>query len=59
MKKIYIQPLTNVEKINVEQMICASPDGFANSLAGIESARSAGDALDKEDDFDDFDESLW
>lgn len=61
MKKIYTAPLTKVVKIKAVNMLCASPEGFANSLAGIESARSAGQALSKDDyeDFDDFDESLW
>ena len=54
MKKIYMQPLTEVVKINVEQMICESilksgvTDGTGFTPAG------------KDDyDYEDFDSNLW
>ncbi len=52
MKKTYIAPLTEVVKINVEQMICESIqqkgayDPSDMTIAG-------------KDDFDDYDEDLW
>jgi len=49
MKKTYITPLTEVVKINAEQMICDSP-----ALTGT---YSGGKVLDKEDT--DYDEDLW
>ena len=55
MKKIYMQPQTEVVKINAEQMICQS--GFSKSLNATKI--DAGTyALDKDDDFDSSDD-LW
>ena len=50
MKKIYMQPLTEVVKIKAEQMICDS----LNSYSGNPAIK-----LDKDDDYEDFDPSLW
>ena len=49
MKKIYMAPLTEVVKINAEQMIC---DSVANFLPQINKGEtvSGGDVLDKEED---------
>ena len=57
MKKIYIQPLTNVEKINVEQMICASPDGYNKAFGTTHVSGNV--ALDKEDFDEDVVDELW
>ena len=52
MKKTYIAPLTEVVKINAEQMICESiqQKGDYNSTTMTIAGK---------DDFDDFDEDLW
>lgn len=55
MKKTYKAPLTEVVKINVEQMICESVavqgnyDSSSMTIAGKE----------KWDEFDEIDEDLW
>lgn len=51
MKKTYIAPLTEVVKINAEQMICDSP-ALSNNVY-----QAGGKVLDKEDA--DYDEDLW
>ena len=53
MKKIYKQPVTEVVKINVSQMLQSSPTppAVVNGEAGT-------DALDKED-YEYFDGNLW
>ena len=56
MKKTYKAPLTEVVKVNVEQIVCASPDGYDKSIGTTE--KSGAVALGK-DDFDDYDEDLW
>ena len=56
MKKIYMQPLAEVVKINIEQMICVS--GFGNSLDSEEEKVSGVGALDKEGNSF-FDPNLW
>ena len=56
MKKIYSAPLTEVVKINVEQMICVS--GFGNSLDPEEEKVLGSGALDKEGNSF-FDPNLW
>ena len=56
MKKTYKAPQTEVVKINVEQMICDSPDGFAKALGT--KGKAGGAALNKDDDFDSSDD-LW
>ena len=51
MKKTYSTPLTEVVKINIEQMICQSP-----ILGGTYT--SGGKVLDK-DDYENDDSDLW
>ena len=51
MKKIYNAPLTEVVKINIEQMICNSPN------LGIKSGNATGRGMGKDDYYDDDD--LW
>ena len=52
MKKTYNAPLTEVVKINIEQMICNSPN------AEIVDDDANGDGMGKEDNSF-FDPSLW
>ena len=52
MKKTYIAPLTEVVKINAEQMICDSQISQGGPFGG-----KAGDIQSK-DDYD-YDEDLW
>lgn len=54
MKKIYIQPLTNVEKINAEEMICAS-----TNLYNATYNSSTMTIADKEDFDEDVVDELW
>jgi len=53
MKKTYISPLTEVVKINAEQMICDSQISQGGPFSG-----TAGDIQSK-DDFEDYEEDLW
>ena len=50
MKKIYMAPLTEVVKINAEQMICDSVQNFIPQVNKSGSV-DGGDVLDKEDEF--------
>ena len=57
MKKTYKAPLTEVVKINAEQVVCASGDKqvtFGGEFTGEPGAIQSND-----DDYDDFDPSLW
>lgn len=53
MKKIYIAPLTEVVKVNAEQIVCTS-EQFTLSSTKYD---GSGTVLDKEDA--DYDEDLW
>ena len=57
MKKIYMAPLTEVVKINAEQMICDS--NVAQKTMEITNENVGEFVKADKDDFDDFDESLW
>ena len=52
MKKTYSTPLTEVVKINIEQMICQSP-----TLGG--EYQTGGTVLDKDDDYEGYDPNLF
>ncbi len=57
MKKIYMAPLTEVVKINAEQMICDSVQNFipqVNKSGNVDGAN----VLDKEDEFLDIKNTL-
>ena len=54
MKKIYIQPLTKVEKINAEEMICAS-----TNLYNATYNSSTMTIADKEDFDEEVTDELW
>ena len=56
MKKTYKAPLTEVVKINAEQMICESIENV-NREINASSSVDAGSALDKEDWF--YNNDLW
>ncbi len=56
MKKTYKQPLTEVVRVNAEQIVCASPEGYEKTM-GV-TAKSGAAALSK-DDYEDYDEDLW
>jgi len=55
MKKQYIAPLTEVVRVNAEQIVCASPEGYEKAMGSSE--KSGAVALGK-DDYD-YDEDLW
>ena len=57
MKKIYMAPLTEVVKINAEQMICDSVQNFIPQVNKSGSV-DGGDVLDKEDEFLDIKKTL-
>ena len=54
MKKTYINPVMNVVKIETQQMLAASPDGFLGGLNT--SGGDGGSALSREDDDDDWED---
>ena len=56
MKKTYKAPLTEVVKINAEQVVCASVQMTlsSNNYDGAAAIQSKDD-----EDYDDFDPSLW
>ena len=59
MKKIYMQPLTEVVKINTEQMICESISGV-NNVSGLSVTQeefAGGNTDAKEDWF--YNNNLW
>ena len=56
MKKIYSAPLTEVVKINAEQVVCSSEKVTLSSTK----YNGSSDIQSKDDeDYDDFDSSLW
>ena len=57
MKKIYMAPLTEVVKINAEQMICDSVQNFIPQVNKSGSV-DGGEVLDKEDEFLDIKKTL-
>ena len=57
MKKIYMAPLTEVVKINAEQVVCASVENFIPQINKSESVDGA-NVLDKEDEFLDIKKTL-
>ncbi|MBP5377245.1 MAG: hypothetical protein J6Y41_04720 [Bacteroidaceae bacterium] len=57
MKKIYMAPLTEVVKINAEQVVCTSVENFIPQVNKSGSV-DGGDVLDKEDEFLDIKKAL-
>ncbi|MBQ4379794.1 MAG: hypothetical protein II806_00780 [Bacteroidaceae bacterium] len=57
MKKIYMAPLTEVVKINAEQVVCTSVENFIPQVNKSGSV-DGGDVLDKEDEFLDIKKTL-
>lgn len=58
MKKIYMAPLTEVVKINAEQVVCTSVENFIPTIKKDGEGVSGGDLLDKEDEFLDIKKTL-
>ena len=58
MKKIYMQPLTEVVKVNAEQMICQSQQLGVGSSVPTGNGNGVG-VQSYDDDTDEFIEGLW
>lgn len=50
MKKVYIEPTMNIVKVQVSQMIAASPDGYEKNIDTT--GRDGGSALGRSNNFD-------
>ena len=57
MKKQYMAPLTEVVKINAEQMICESVN-YTTKAADVKNTQEGGGYMLGKDDVD-YDEDLW
>ncbi len=58
MKKQYMAPLTEVVKINAEQMICESVNYNTTKPANVSTPQEGGGYMLGKDDVD-YDEDLW
>ena len=60
MKKTYTAPLTEVVKVNAEQMICQSPVNNVDGLAGVTKGGTwAGGTVDDKDFDGEVTDELW